>query len=217
MTTEYPKINGIFKRDRTTNRFIDGDWATEEFAALQRADWDWTEKVDGTNIRLHFELRPGQDLAVTMGGRTDNAQIPARLVQVLQAHVARFSGTLEAAMTARDIDSLTLHGEGYGAKIQKGGGNYLPDRCDFVLFDVRVGSWWLERDAVVELGQQLQLDVVQHVLTGTISAAIDTVMAGFPSSWPGVITPEGLVGTCAGLLDRHGNRIITKVKHKDFL
>ena len=35
--------------------------------------------------------------------------------------------------------AAVLYGEGYGAKIQKGGGNYRADQ-DFVLFDVRVGS-----------------------------------------------------------------------------
>lgn len=34
---------------------------------------------------------------------------------------------------------VTIFGEGYGVKIQKGG-NYIPDDVNFILFDVRFGN-----------------------------------------------------------------------------
>ena len=50
-----------------------------------------------------------------------------------------------------DPVDVTLYGEGYGARIQKGGGKYLAKSCDFVLFDVKIGDWWLRREAVDEI------------------------------------------------------------------
>jgi len=110
---------------------------------------------------------------------------------------------------------VTLYGEGYGAGIQKGGGNYRA-APGFVLFDVRVGDWWLLRDSVVDVGINLGVDVVPLTLTGTIADAIKVVRSGLTSDWGNFIV-EGLVGvTTAGLLDRAGNRVMVKVKAADF-
>lgn len=213
--TEYPKINGVFKRD-DRGAFVMGEWACEEFGYLQDQPWQWTEKVDGTNIRLHYSADDptfrGNEHAF-VAGRTDNAQIPPtllnRLVEILRA------APLEQVFPDHHV---VLYGEGYGAKIQKGGGNYLHDRCDFVLFDVKVGDWWLRRADVEDIAARLGLDVVQVVSTCTLNDAIEIVRdVGFKSAWPGVTQPEGLVGRPAvDLWNRKGERITTKVKHKDF-
>ena len=75
--TEYHKIQSIFKRDMTSKRktLIEGEWTLPEFEYLAGNTWIFTEKVDGTNIRVIFK-----DGGVTFGGRTDDAQIPAQLV-----------------------------------------------------------------------------------------------------------------------------------------
>lgn len=214
MTTEYQKINSIYKRDQRGN-FIVGDWACDEFGYLADKPWQWTEKVDGTNIRLHFDQDAtfrGNEHAYIQG-RTDNAQIPPQLLNVL---VSLMQG-LPWEVTFPDAEAVTLYGEGYGARIQKGGGNYLPDRCDFVLFDVKVGPWWLRRDAVEDVAEKMGLNVVPVVAVCDVMDAITMVKDGFQSKWPGVAMPEGLVGRPAvDLFDRKGERIITKVKHRDF-
>ena len=127
---EYHKINTIFKRDRTTNRIIEGDYSCPEFEFLANNVWTWSEKVDGTNIRVM--LQGGN---VTFGGRTDSAQIPAQLVTRLNE---RFLSLTEKMQELFSCD-VCLYGEGYGAKIQKGGGNYRQDQ-DFVLFDILVSN-----------------------------------------------------------------------------
>lgn len=55
---EYPKIYGPYKRhtegpDR--NKLILGTWTSPELECLQHAEWYFTEKVDGTNIRVHWD------------------------------------------------------------------------------------------------------------------------------------------------------------------
>ena len=77
---EYHKINTVFKRDPEKKNTIITAWAHPALDILaENEHWTWTEKVDGTNIRVHWD---GEN--VTFGGRTDRAQIPAVLVARLQ-------------------------------------------------------------------------------------------------------------------------------------
>lgn len=214
MSPEYQKINSIYKRD-TKGRIIPGDWAMPEYEYLLHNAWQFTEKVDGTNIRLHFDRFEDQVFA-DIAGRTDNAQIPPHLLKVLQAEVKRMGDLVGPMMLEREITSMTLYGEGYGAKIQKGGGNYRPD-AGFVLFDVKVGNWWLARENVEDVAVKVGVDVVPIVVQESLEFAIDLVRTGdWKSQWPGVADPEGLVGRpVVDLFNRRGERIITKIKAKD--
>ena len=45
------KIQTVFMRDER-NVIVPGEWTLPELAYLADKDWRWTEKVDGTNIRL---------------------------------------------------------------------------------------------------------------------------------------------------------------------
>jgi hypothetical protein len=136
--TEYHKIQSIYKRDMTSKRktLIEGEWTLPEFEYLAGNVWTFTEKVDGTNIRVIFK-----DGGITFGGRTEDAQIPAQLVARLNERFLPLAAKLAEVFPD---GAAVMYGEGYGAKIQKGGGNYRADQ-DFVLFDVRVGQWWLQR------------------------------------------------------------------------
>lgn len=212
--TEYHKIDSIFRRD-TRGRIIEGDYARPEFEYLADNQWVFTEKVDGTNIRLSYDGSPefrGNEHAY-IAGRTDNAQLPPflllRLVEIMRA--APFENVF-------DGPDVVLYGEGYGAKVQKGGGNYITDGCDFVLFDVRVGGWWLRRDGVEDVADKLGLTVVPALGKGTLADAVAMTREGFASvRWPGVASAEGLVlRPEVELFDRRGARVITKIKHKDF-
>ena len=53
---EYHKIQSIYKRDEKTRKFIEGQWSLPEFEYLQNNRWLWTDKVDGTNIRVYQSL-----------------------------------------------------------------------------------------------------------------------------------------------------------------
>lgn len=205
---EYPKIYGPYNRhvegpDR--NKLIEGSWSRPEIGYLAGFEWNFTEKVDGTNIRIHWDGHK-----VEFGGRTDRAQIRADLFAELQRLFP------EELFEQQFGDSVaTLYGEGYGAGIQKGGGNYRATP-GFVLFDVRVGDWWLLRNDVVDVGGKLGVDVVPLVLIGTIADGIHVVREGLPSAW-GDFGAEGIVGVpSVGLLDRAGHRIMVKIKAADF-
>lgn len=207
--SEYHKIHTVFKRDPATNykTLLEGDYSLPEFEYLANNRWVFTEKVDGVNIRVYF-----RDGKVTFGGRTDRAQISATLLERLNERflpqVERLSGVFNDA-------DVCLYGEGYGAKIQKGGGNYRPDQ-DFVLFDVMVGDWWLQRPDVEDVAEKLGLDVVPVVGEGTLLEMVEHAKAGIPSTW-GDFQAEGYVARPATeLKTRSGHRLITKIKCRDF-
>ena len=111
---------------------------------------------------------------------------------------------------------MTLYGEGYGARIQKGGGNYVPDGVDFILFDVRIMKLWLQRSNVEDIAAKLEIVTVPVVGKGTLFEATDIARNGF-QSLIGTQSAEGLVmKPVVDLYDCRGHRIIAKIKHKDF-
>jgi len=212
MMEEYHKIQTLFKRDVEfkKGRIVE-ELTLPEFEYLYWNEWVGTEKVDGTNLRIHWQ-REGN--VFTIGGRTEYAQIPAPLVQKLNEYIAGFDFD---AHFPDDVNEVTLFGEGFGKGIQKVGKQYNSDAVDFVLFDVKVGEWMLRRFAVIDVAAALGLYVVPEVFHGNLSEAIKLVSAGFQSTF-GNLEAEGLVLTPAEpLYTRKGERIITKLKKKDFI
>lgn len=207
---EYHKIDSVYKRDER-GKFLLGEFSRPEFEYLKDNPWLWTEKIDGTNIRVFYNGAH----QVHFGGRTENAQIPAKLVQHLEEtfyeEMFRDAGLFET--------TLTLYGEGYGAGIQKGGGNYSPDQ-KFILFDVKIGDWWLQRKDVEDIAAKLSIPVVTVVGLESLSEMIEIISRReADQSYISLAAKmEGVVGTpFTPLFARNGDRIITKVKYKDFL
>lgn len=217
MTTEYHKIDNVFRRDRR-GRLVEGEYARPEFEYLADREWLWTEKVNGTNVRLSYDgsatFRGSEHAYVA--GRTDDAQLPPRLLNRL-VEVMKAAPLEEVFPSASDVDPVVLYGEGYGASIQPGGGRYRADGVDVVLFDVRVGDWWLRRPDVEDVASKLGLEVVPILGRGTLTDAIELTRTGFPSArWTGVAVAEGLVlRPTVDLLGRDGRRVVAKIKHRD--
>lgn len=207
---EYPKIQSIYKRNAKTRQFISNEWSQPEFEYLAYNEWIGTEKVDGTNIRVCYFPQAIMALSrVEFYGRTDRAQIPPKLL-------IKLNELFPPEKFDNFPDEMYLYGEGYGAGIQKGGVNYISNGCDFVLFDVLIGDWWLRSEDIADIGLRLGVSVVPEVFRGTLFQAIDFVSGGFSSAW-GNFPAEGLVlKTSMGLKDRGGKRIITKIKTRDF-
>jgi hypothetical protein len=204
---KYHKINTLFKRDMAApgKPLILGDWSEPEFNYLKENLWEFTEKVDGTNIRVNVD-----STSITFGGRTDKAEIPQPLLERLGDI---FFHQSDAVMDMFQ-EGAVLYGEGYVGKIQDGS-KYRQDE-HFVLFDVRVGPWWLKRDAVEDVARKLGLEVVPVIGTGTLYDAVRLAQDGFKSKW-GDFEAEGIVARPkVDLLARSGNRIITKIKCCDF-
>jgi hypothetical protein len=225
---EYHKINAPFKRD-DKGKMLHGEWCLKELEYLALLEWEFTEKVDGTNIRLYFD----RDGFWTIGGRTNNAQIPKPLLQALSSLCENIKDKVRVIMEDRKIDHMVIYGEGYGPRIN-GGGKY-SDVPEFVAFDIKVGDFWLLRNDVDDFCMKVGLESVPVLGRGTLYDGIELVkygcidtrsggkikhtspnFNGLRSMW-GDFEAEGVIAVPAvPLFDRAGRRIITKIKARDF-
>jgi hypothetical protein len=215
LSSKYGKIMSVYERDGSNKRrLIEGKWATPELAYLKDLDWVFTEKLDGTNIRVTWD---GEE--AVFGGRSEEAQIPTKLLLALNEMFKSYDSREALKSTfpnASKEETVVLYGEGLGAGIQPGGGNYKPDGNTFVLFDVFAGGMYLKRESVEDIANKLKIKVAPVIGHGTLKEAIEMTREGFKSRW-GDFIAEGIVARPAvELMTRRGDRVIAKVKHRDF-
>ena len=210
MMKEYHKIETLFKRDPKTKKLIVGEYTNDTVEYLKDNIWQFTEKVDGTNIRVYWDGH-----RVTFGGRTDNAMIPAHLINKLND---LFGGEVNEQLFEQKFGNtpVELFGEGYGPKIQSGGA--YRDDVDFILFDVMIKDTYLKRESVEDIANYFGINIVPVVLEGTIQDGIDYVMNNLKSTIAvNGAELEGVVGRPkVEVLDRLGRRVIVKIKRRDF-
>lgn len=207
---EYHKIETLFERDMNgSKKLIEGKFRNESVEYLANNKWIFTEKIDGTNIRIHWDGHK-----VEFAGRTDRAQIPKNLFEYLTNTFSSIEAEEIFEQKFGDTD-VVLYGEGYGAGIQKGGA-YRSD-ASFILFDVLIGETWLKRESVEDIATAFGIDIVPIIFTGTIWEAVDFVKSS-PKSTIGTANMEGVVGRpFVEMRDRLGKRVIVKVKVCDFI
>lgn len=207
--TEYNKIETVYERDVDgTKKLVEGKFRNETVEFLANNTWEFTEKIDGTNIRIYWDGH-----RITFGGRTDKANIPAHLVNKL-TEIFLNEETEQLFEQKFGEKEVILFGEGYGVKIQNGG-EYRPD-VGFILFDVLIDDIYLSRESVEDIAKAFALEIVPIVLRGTIQEAVDFVKTN-PSSTIGKAKMEGVVGRPkVEMRDRRGNRVIVKIKYRDF-
>lgn len=223
----YPKIDTLFERGEDfkvdTNRL-----RRPEFTIPRR--WFVTEKIDGTNIRVSLELTaadPGdpENWSVRFYGRTASAQIPKFLLAHLQRTftLPKLLGLCRGKLE-EPYYPVVLYGEGYGAKIQKGGGEYRRDGdVSFRLFDVRIGGTWLRRIDVEDVARQLGiLPVPRFGENWELGEIVEAVKNGLLSRVAFLEGAEGteaegvVVSTDPPLFNSRGQRLTWKLKTKDF-
>jgi len=227
----YPKIETLYDRDEHTHKVIPGQLRRPEFGLIDR--WLITEKIDGTNIRVCVE--PGGIITgmvaageyvpthVEFFGKTDKAQIPPFLLAQLKAMFPpeAFEAVFEFHT---DIERLWLLGEGYGERIQKGGGNYR-EGVSFRLFDVVVEGddgkeWWLRWADVEDIADKLGIKTVPIVSTDVgleTAAQLYSGPSHVAQDEGGMTQREGIVArTDPYLHTNQGKRVVWKLKTKDF-
>ena len=206
---EYEKIETIFARDEKTKKLNENIYRNETVEFLKDIDWEFTEKIDGTNIRIYWDGHK-----VSYFGRTDKAQIPSQLMNRL---IELFGGNINEEMFEQKFGAtpVMLIGEGYGAKIQKCGGDYRQDN-NFILFDVCINNKYLSRDNVNDIANYFEIGSVPVIFSGNLQKGIDFVKTK-PNSTIGTAKMEGLVARPkVELYDKNGNRLIVKIKVCDF-
>ena len=208
---EYHKIKNIYERDHNTRKIIEGKFTDETLEYLKDNIWEFTEKVDGTNIRIIWDGHK-----VSFAGRTDKAQIPVELSNRL---FELFGGESNEQLFEQKFGEtpIILYGEGYGKGIQSGG--LYSDKQDFILFDVKINGNWQPRESLEDIADYFGIKTVPILVTGTLNDGVEFIKTQ-PLSViaQGKYTMEGIVGrTKLELKDRCSNRAIVKIKVKDFI
>ena len=222
---EYHKINGLYKRWRKDlhdeselpdnakfGDFIIGDFAQPEFEYLFNNQWIWSEKLDGTNIRIYANWSKQYGIhTFEVKGKIDNSSIPKDLLEWIKNWISENAQIISDLFIAKDV---IIYGEGVGTKIQKVGHNFGNQH--FKLFDVYINGFWLQKDNVLDIANKLSLDT-PITWIGTIQDSIDKVKT-LPVSSFGNFTIEGYVGQpIIRLNDAEQKRIVTKIKICDFV
>lgn len=201
---EYPKINSVYKRTKG-GRFILDQFSQPEFEYLKWNNWVGTEKIEGMNIRVIWEQ--GE---LYFKGRTDRAILPQHLIGKLSELFNK-----EQMVKTFGKEDVCIYGEGFGKGIQNGM-KYIPDGVNFSMFDIKIGDYWLRRDDMLDISLDLGICIVSEMFKGSLYEAIDRVRNGINSNW-GYFLAEGLVLKPEfELRDRWGNRVMAKIKTKDF-
>lgn len=206
-TATYQKIPSPYMREAAKPfRLIHGEWVSPEMEALSGLPWVFTEKVDGTNIRVGWD-----GYTVTFDGRTSRANMPPVIIDALTEQFPE-----ELFEQAFGEKQVTLYGEMIGGNIMSAGRHYGPMR--FVLFDVMIDGLFLLRENVESVALSMGCVVTPVALVGTLHEGMEFVRNGFMSAFARSDYPaEGIVGTTAlGLCNRRGDRMIVKIKARDF-
>lgn len=205
----YHKIPSIYQRESVKPfNLIDGEYSSEELKLLENIEWVFTEKVDGTNVRIKWDGH-----TIYYGGRTESTAHPQFLIDKLDSI---FGGDAVEQYFEQTFGEkqVIIFGEGYGAKIAKDGSNYSNTQ-NFVVFDIMIDGIFLSRTDVKDICKSLALDSVPIALRGTLADGVKAVKQGMKSQW-GDFEAEGLVGKPAvDLFNRKGERIVVKIKAKD--
>jgi len=197
MSNEYPSIKNVFKRDPDTHRMT-MEWSDPVFGVLRTAPWEITEKLDGTNVRIWRDSS-----GTHVRGRTDKAALQPELLEYCEQVAGRFD------------NEMTLYGEGVGPKIQKGGERYAPMQV-FVVFDVKIGRFFLSRADVHDIAESLGILHAPYLGTMTLDGIVQRWLDSPPASVLHSDVPEGwVVRPAGGLLFRDGTPVRAKIKERD--
>lgn len=206
---EYQKIPNFYKFDNETKSFI-----TEIYDPyvdyLKDLTWIVSEKVDGTNIRVHYDGH-----TVEWSGRTDKSNLPKEVEELLKNTFGDSEIIFEQLFGDKDV---VLFMECYGGKIQ--GGLYGGEER-LIGFDVMVNGFYLDKTVIAEIFGKFGVKCVNfwevHGLNNVVNSL--ALSHGSPEQYisplccKGTTIIEGFV--CVPKLriyDNQGNRIIVKIK-----
>lgn len=220
---KYPKIQSLFNRDE--NFVVNpGSWRMREFPIISQ--WELYEKIDGTNIRVHFIPSERMSDGTVVGGLVNfysrnsdepNVNIPPVVLKFLQGlfDFERLSSIL--------VTETILFGEAFGGKIQ-GMSKLYGSVPRFALFDVMEYGYWQSRDVV--LGKSIDLGIEHAPFMGIVGSVellnpYARVLGDYARVSPaggGSGRPEGVILHPRGcvLQNGYGERIVAKLKWVDF-
>lgn len=171
MAHNYPKILAPFARDTASDKYVNLEkWSKPEFKVLNDIDWEWTAKADGTSIGLRWD---GE--RVSFIGHTDKSQIPPKLLKYLQDTFGTSEaesvfedlyGSVPVTVYGEGISSET--NENYGHP--DGWFIAFDVKCD-----LPNGRWWDRKSVKTFVSKFPGIIEVPLLFTGSIEKAVDFI------------------------------------------
>ncbi len=117
---------------------------------------------------------------------------------------------------------IYIYGEYFGTGVQKGGGRYIQNGNDFLVFDIKQQGWWLPKENRDAICKALGLEQVPFLGHMTLEDIEKMVRGGFATKFDKAADPtlieEGIVARpVIPLCSSNGNRVIVKVKYCDYV
>lgn len=211
---DYQKINSIYERD-VQKKFTDR-YSLPEFEYLSVLPWNTFEKIDGTNIKIHYDPSINQHRPFRIGGRVKDSSLKFSFVECLYDIMFERLDKLKEIFYDAKNSPFTLYGEGVGPGINSNKFNKCFKKYEFILFDVQIGHWWLKDQIVSDISNKLEIRNAPYIGALTFAEAIEFIK-NKPKSILENHLMEGLIlKPNVQLFNRNGERIITKVKANDF-
>jgi len=195
-------------------RYAVKEYESPLFTSLLFAQWEVTEKIDGTNIRIGWD---GKETVTFTGRENKNSRLPGPETGVPQLLESTF--TVDRFLAGEHPHQpMVIFCEAFGPKIGKYGHLY-GDQPALAVLDVLAGSWWLQRDTMTNVAAMFGLQLPPLLdAKASLAEASDLVQSGLRSQFGREeFWAEGIVARPAlGVLDRSGRPIRVKIKNDYF-
>lgn len=176
---------------------------------LGNTPWQYKRKLDGENLRVYWD---GEQ--ALWNGKSNKFQCGSELTDFMNN---TFLEEIFEEKFGRD-KAVYLFGEHMGPKSQ---GNELGlKKSEFVLYDVQINGTWLQGENVKEVAKYFGVKTCYDFMPdeelcnfcGSLYDLINRVADGDFKNW------EGIVATpCVECRYQNGDRVIVKIKNKDYL
>lgn len=203
--TEYQKIDNLYKFDIGTKSYIK-EFYNPIVEYLKDMPWVGTEKIDGTNIRIHWD-----GYKFEIAGRTNKSKVPKEIQEIFKE---KFNSDMEVIFEQKfGKKDVILFCEGYGGKIQNGA---YDCETSLIGFDVMVNDVYLGKYEAKTIFEELGIDFVPVIIFGNLNQAIEYVLSRTQSIKHPTCALEGLVCVpIARIYDVNGKRVIVKIKGRE--
>ena len=146
------------------------------------------------------------------------------MVAIMQAKFDKKDTVVSSGMYGVELEEVPIYiyGEYFGTGVQKGGGRYIQNGNDFLVFDIKQQGWWLPKENRDAICKALGLEQVPFLGHMTLEDIEKMVRGGFATKFDRAADPtlieEGIVARpVIPLCSSNGNRVIVKVKYCDYV
>ena len=214
----YHKIDTLFERDENFKVNVN-KVRRPEFDLIK--EWYIEEKIDGMSVGFRYYRDSLYDDGIIFG-RTGNTNWNANNRVFMDRQSKDMHQSATEILQDYDLEHLTIYGELYGPGIQNGG-SYRDD-LGFICFDMTANDTWLNVKDRNTNAERIGVDVPYHFklfsdidsvarrLANNTQASPQAKLNGKPERMA-----EGVIGRPpVNLYDQRGNRVMWKLKGRDF-